>query len=161
MFYLIPIQMPFFLKDLTGVSNSEVGIALSSMTLFAAFSALPYKKVKEKLSFQNIFVLLFFLMAIDYAIIAVSENYVQVMIGLMIGGLGMGLLLPNMNLLLISATPELLRGSMIGGMVSFIFLGQFLSPLVGQPFFEVFGNEYNIWNSRYCNANSICGVHRR
>ena len=53
-------------------------------------------------------------MGIDYAIIAVSENYVQVMIGLMIGGLGMGLLLPNMNLLLISATPELLRGSMIG-----------------------------------------------
>ncbi|MGI8831042.1 MAG: MFS transporter [Nitrososphaeraceae archaeon] len=109
MFYLIPIQMPFFLKDLTGVSNSEVGIALSSMTLFAAFSALPYKKVKEKLSFQNIFVLLFFLMGIGYAIIAVSENYVQVMIGLMIGGLGMGLLLSNMNLLLISATPELLR----------------------------------------------------
>jgi MFS family permease len=47
MFYLIPVQMPFFLKDMTSASNSQVGIAISSMSLFAAFSALLYKKVKS------------------------------------------------------------------------------------------------------------------
>jgi MFS family permease len=138
-FYLIPVQMPFFLMDLTGVSSSEVGIAISFMTLSAAIIALSYKQVKSKLSFQNIFVLIFLLMGIGYFTISVSENYVLVIIGLIVSGLGMGLLLPNMNLLLVSATPQLLRGSAVGGLVSFISLGQFLSPLVGQPFFEMFG----------------------
>lgn len=66
-------------------------------------------------------------------------SYAQVITGLIIGGLGLGLLLTNMNLWLVSETPELLRGSTVGGLVSFIFLGQFLSPLVGQPIFELFG----------------------
>jgi len=138
-FYLVPTQMPFLLKDLTGASNSEVGIAIASMTLSSAFTALLYNKVKSKLRFQYIFVLLFLLMGVGYVIISVSESYAQVITGLIIGGLGLGLLLPNMNLWLVSETPELLRGSAVGGLVSFIFLGQFLSPLVGQPIFELFG----------------------
>jgi MFS family permease len=138
-FFLVPIQMPFFLKDMTGASNSEVGIAISSVTLFAAFTALSYNHVKSKLSFQNIFALIFVLMGIGYSIISVSESYIQTVIGLIIFGLGFGLLLPNMNLWLVSVTPDLLRGSVVGGLVSFIFLGQFLSPLVGQPFLEIFG----------------------
>jgi hypothetical protein len=44
-----------------------------------------------------------------------------------------------MNLWLVSVTPEPFRGSVVGGLVSFIFMGQFLSPLVGQPFFEIYG----------------------
>ena len=41
-FYLVPIQMLFFLKVIAQVSNSEIGIAISLMTLFAAFAFLFY-----------------------------------------------------------------------------------------------------------------------
>lgn len=111
------------------------------MTFFAAIIALFYKRIKSKLSFNTIFIFLFLLMGTGYSIISISDSYDLIVLGLMISGLGMGLLLPNMNLYLVSVTSEIIRGRVLGGLISFIFLGQFISPLVWQPSFEMFGIE--------------------
>ncbi|MEG4322819.1 MFS transporter, partial [Microcoleus sp. Aus8_D1] len=56
-----------------------------------------------------------------------------VLIGLAIAGLGVGLLMPNMNVCLTSSTPAVLRGRILGGLTTSFFLGQFISPFVSQP----------------------------
>ena len=50
----------------------------------------------------------------------------------MLSGLALGLLLPNLNLLLANHTPAGLRGRLLGGFSAAIFLGHFLSPLLLQ-----------------------------
>ena len=41
--------------------------------------------------------------------------------------------MPNLNVWLSSIIPDALRGRALGGLTTFFFLGQFLSPLVSQP----------------------------
>ena len=68
------------------------------------------------------------------------------LIGLIIAGLGFGLLMPNLNVWLSSIIPDTLRGRALGGLTTFFFLGQFLSPVVSQPVTNLFGlgKTYNL-----------------
>jgi hypothetical protein len=47
--------------------------------------------------------------------------------------MGLGLLMPNLNLWVSSEVPDLIRGRVLGGLTTFFFLGQFLSPIATQP----------------------------
>ena len=49
------------------------------------------------------------------------------------------LLLPNLNTWLAAVTPYSARGRALGGPMSFLFLGQFLSPIVTRLLAEVVG----------------------
>lgn len=71
--------------------------------------------------------------AIGYGVISISSSYNLVLLGLIIAGLGFGLLMPNLNVWLSSIIADSLRGKALGGLTTFFFLGQFLSPIVSQP----------------------------
>ena len=71
--------------------------------------------------------------AIGYGIISFAGSYNLVLLGLIIAGLGFGLLMPNLNVWLSSIISDSLRGRALGGLTTFFFLGQFLSPIVSQP----------------------------
>ncbi|MEE8132471.1 MAG: MFS transporter [Nitrososphaerales archaeon] len=138
--FLTPVQMPFYLKQLGDVSNTEVGIAIASSYLLAGITALFYKRIKSRQSFQNISIIAFLLMGSGYVIISLALNYLEIIIGLAVSGAGLGLLLPNMNLWLVSETPITLRGRVLGGLIASIFLGQFLSPVFNQPVVQQLGS---------------------
>jgi dipeptide/tripeptide permease len=70
-----------------------------------------------------------------------GNAYGIVLLGLAIAGAGLGLIIPNMNLCLVSVTPDAMRGTILGGVTTSIFLGQFLSPLVSQPLSKMVGLE--------------------
>ena len=53
--------------------------------------------------------------------------------GLFISGIGLGFFFANINAWLVHIAPPELRGRAIGGMATFIYLGQFLSPIATQP----------------------------
>ena len=59
--------------------------------------------------------------------------------GLLISGIGLGLLLPNLNVWVVSVIPPATRGRAVGGLTTFIFLGQFLSPIATQPVAQQIG----------------------
>jgi hypothetical protein len=42
-------------------------------------------------------------------------------------------MVPNLNVWLANESPPELRGRVLGGLTTAMFLGQFLSPFVGQP----------------------------
>jgi MFS family permease len=138
-FFIFPVQLPFYLTAQGGVSNSQVGLALSLQTLSSVFIALQYQRLKARLSFAAIFALIFLAFSINHLIVWLTGGYGLLMVGLLIGGLGIGLFPPNNSVWLAEVTPPALRGRAVGGMTSAIFLGQFFSPIFTQPLVQQVG----------------------
>ncbi|NJL64190.1 MAG: MFS transporter [Methylacidiphilales bacterium] len=138
-FYLIPVQLPFYLKQLFSAGASQSGMAIALATLFSAMASLLYRQIKAKLSFTAIYGIAFLNMGIGYGFISVGTSYPIVLLGLAIAGSGLGLLMPNMNFCLTSVTPDAMRGKILSGVTTSLFLGQFLSPLLSQPLSGKFG----------------------
>jgi MFS family permease len=132
-FYMIPVQIPFYVQAMGFGGGKEAGIAIAMATVGSAAASLAYAKLKSNLSFTKVLMCLYFLMASGYGVIANASNYLLLLVGLVIAGLGLGLVLPNVNVWLNAKTPPEQRGKVLGGLTTCLFLGQFCSPLVVQP----------------------------
>lgn len=139
MYYIVPVQLPFYLQQLTNASASQSGFAIASSTLFIATSSILHQRFKARFSFITIYEMGFLSMGVGFGLISLANGYVIVLLGLAIAGFGVGLVVPNMNLCLTSITPSLLRGRVLGSLTTCFFLGQFLSPLLSQPLSERVG----------------------
>lgn len=138
-FYLIPVQLPFYLQSLTKAGAAQSGLAIAFTTLFSAFASIGYGRVKARFDFITILMLIFGLLGVGYMIIGWVDTYEQVLIGLAITGLGLGLLMPNLTVWVSTVVSDALRGRALGGLSTFFFLGQFLSPIVSQPLSQQIG----------------------
>ena len=138
-FYVIPVQLPYFLQKLENISGNKVGLAVGSLPLAQAAASFFYKNVKKKLSFIRIYSLGFFPMAAGFSVIGFSHTYWQVITGVLISGLGLGLLIPNSNLWVISLVPSQVRGKYVGLLTTATFSGMFISPIIIQPILRSFG----------------------
>jgi MFS family permease len=138
-FYLVPVQLPFFLTQLVQAIPSQSGMAIALCTLFSAIASVAYGKLKQRLEFVSFLPLIFGLMGIGYLLIGQSRQWAQVLVGLAIAGLGLGILMPNMSVWLSSVVSDEMRGRALGGLSTAMFLGQFLSPIVTQPLTKVLG----------------------
>lgn len=132
-FYTIPVQIPFYLKNLFQSSASQSGLAIAICTLGSAISSFQYQRIKTKLTFFSIYSIALSSMALGFALISFGGSLAVIALGLAFVGLGLGLIMPNMNVCLTSATPVNMRGRVLGGLTTSMFLGQFLSPLASQP----------------------------
>lgn len=54
-------------------------------------------------------------------------------------GIGLGLMMPNLNVWTANEVPDALPGMTLGGLTTFMFLGQFLPPILSQPVKQNFG----------------------
>ena len=132
-FYLMPVQIPFLIQEIADVGNTETGLAIATVMLIGGITSFQYPRLKTRLTHYQIYGLTFLFMGIGYLLISTANSYAMTFPGLLISGLGAGLLMPNSNLCLVSmASPEN-RGKVLGLLTTFIFLGQFASPLFFQP----------------------------
>ncbi len=136
-FYMIPVQMPFMLSALDGVSSSKVGFAIAFMNVTAVTAALNYGRVKKRLSFGGVMALVYFLIAAGYIIISRSTSYWEMIAGILVSGLGFGMQMANLNLWLVSLAPPPIRGRLVGYLNAAIFLGMFLSPILLHPLVQI------------------------
>lgn len=132
-FYLIPVQLPFFLNSLVQAAPSQSGLAIALCTLFSAAASLTYGKLKQRMEFITFLPIIFGFMGIGYLLIGQSSNWAQALVGLAIAGVGLGILMPNMTVWLSSVVADAGRGKALGWLSTSMFLGQFLSPIVTQP----------------------------
>ena len=137
-FFIIPVQIPFYLKSIGVEKNTMIGLAIASSTLFSAVSSFSYSRIKDILGFRQIFGLGYLLMALAFIVIAYGNSYVMVLLGMLLAGFGMGLMIPNANVWVMQLAPQEIRGREIGRLTTFWFLGQFLSPLVLLPILDYF-----------------------
>ncbi len=136
LFFIIPIQIPFYLKSIGVEKNALIGIAIASSTFFSAIGAISFSKIKDKFSFKQIFGFGYLLMAIAFVCISYGDSYSLVMLAMMLAGLGMGVMIPNANIWVMQLAPPEIRGREIGRLTTFWFMGQFLSPIIFLPFLD-------------------------
>ncbi len=137
-FYMIPVQIPFLLKKIKGITNSEIGYAISISSFSGAMIAINYKRIKKHLSFKHIFQLAYLFMGAGYLMVYFSESYTSVFISMLVAGVGTGFLMPSGNLWIMEIAPEQIRGRLVGNTSRAIFLGMFFSPILIQPIIDQF-----------------------
>ncbi|WP_424949934.1 MFS transporter [Deinococcus sp.] len=128
-FYLMPAQGPFLLRFL-GVAPAATGLVLGGFTLVAALTSLSYSRLAGRFDARRVAALGFVLLSAGWVIVSQASTVGGVVPGLLVGGLGSGLVFPNLYAWLADITPAAWRGRVTAGMSSAVFLGQFLSPLV-------------------------------
>ena len=131
-FNLVPLQLPFLLESRFAATSTQNGFAISLVALSFALTALLYGRHATRLAHIPLTGLGLALMGASYIAIALANSMAAIYTGMMLSGMGLGLLVPNLHLMLANRAPEALRGRLLGGFASFLYLGQFLSPLLLQ-----------------------------
>jgi MFS family permease len=136
------IQGPFLLKADGINSAATIGMVLSSYSLTAALAAACYGPLRRVLTSNSVLALAAFSLGAGSLALAASTSVSQLLAGCIVTGVGAGLVEPvTVSLILGRAHPEI-RQRAVGLLLSSVFLGQFLNPLVLSPLrtaFDVHG----------------------
>ncbi|OOC05619.1 MFS transporter [Amycolatopsis azurea] len=137
-FYMAPTQLPFLLEGF-GSGPAVIGAVVAGSTLTSVAGALAFPRLRRRLSSTAITTLSVALLGAGWLLVGTADTVVQVLAGLLVGGLGVGFVVPNLNLRLAGFAGPENRGRVLSGLVTGIFLGQFLSPLIVQPLVQTIG----------------------
>jgi MFS family permease len=132
-FVVVPVHLPFYMQEQTGASASQSGLAIASMTLAFAVASVFYGRVLARKDHIAVLMVAFVLFGAGYALISLGGGPATMYLGLIVSGIGMGFVVPNLYLWLANETPLAIRGRVLGGFTTALFLGQFLSPIISQP----------------------------
>lgn len=139
LFYLIPTQLPFLMKEI-GVTSASLGsIGLVVATFTAAVASANYRMIARRLGFRQIYTVLFSFATVGLFLVQWVHSIEMAIFSMAIAGMGFGLLMPNASLCLIANSAPAVRGKVIGGLTSAVFLGQFFSPIIMQPIVRSYG----------------------
>lgn len=144
LFYMMPVQVPFLLRDIGVFKSALAGLAIVCFSVTGTTVSFLYPKIKRKFNFLTIYCFTFLFMSVGYLIIGSAAAFWQVALGMFIAGWGTGLIIPNQNLWVITLAPEHLRGRLVGIVSTAFFLGQFLSPVLIQPLLR-FGSLHQVF----------------
>lgn len=131
-FFMAPTQLPFLLTGLD-VPTAVVGLIVASSTASSAVAAMAFARAQRRFDRATLTGVSLALLGLGWIIVGAAPSVPSIVLGVLIGGLGVGLVVPNLNLWISETTSPARRGRVLGGMVSAIFVGQFLSPLVAAP----------------------------
>ncbi len=133
-FFLAPTQLPFVL-DALGVSTAVTGLVVAASTATGVIGSLSFSAIRRHLAPASVAATSLALLGLGWAVIglAAASTWVGVLIGAFIGGIGVGLIVPDLNLWVSDLANPARRGLLLGGLVSAIFAGQFFSPILAQP----------------------------
>lgn len=138
-FYLIPVQIPFHLKSLGSASPAQAGMAIAASTLASAMISPMFPRVKARLSHPGVLALSLAVAGVGLVLVSLSGAYWQVLLSLAVVGTGLGVHFPNISTWLMAVSPDHLRGRLFGGMTTALFMGQFLSPVLGEALSRTVG----------------------
>ena len=115
-----------------------MAIGVSTLTVLPA--SLVFARLRQQLSPWTVFALGFAVLAVGFLVQGLSSSLPLLIAGMGIAGFGFGLVMPNLGTTLLAMAPAHLRGRLSGGLVSAIFIGQFLSPVLSQPLVVAVGH---------------------
>ena len=152
MFYMIKLQLPYMLYNDSAINyvnipkfsggfhfkriaiNAKlVAICLSCEVIVTTFVAFKYRRFKANRDFSVMCATGFAFMALSYLMITHSVNYWMILLSMGVCGAGMGMLMPNSTLWVISITKPEKRPLFIGIFNTSTYAGKFLSPFIAAP----------------------------
>ncbi|WP_113703072.1 MFS transporter [Nonomuraea lactucae] len=137
-FYMAPTQLPFLLGRF-GSGPAVIGAVVAGSTVTSVVGALAFPPLRRRLTPTVITTISVALLGAGWLLVGMAGSVAQVVAGLLVGGVGVGFVVPNLNLRLSELARPDQRGRILSGLVAGIFLGQFLSPLVVQPLVDTTG----------------------
>lgn len=137
MFYFIPIQGPYLMQAIGETKSSSQSLGLILTTFTAALVAVNFGRLKRRFTFSQLYLACLGLMAAGFVMVSIWSSFAGILIAMAIAGMGAGLIMPTATTCLMQMAPPALRGRIMGGLSSVIFLGQFVSPLVSQPLVDM------------------------
>ncbi|UDF28614.1 UNVERIFIED_ORG: MFS transporter [Roseateles sp. XES5] len=138
-FYMIPTQLPFYLEHLGYGAPSLAGAAIGAGQLVGVVSALAFAPFRRLLGIMGVFGLGFTSAGVSFLLLSGAESHAGVLAAMAVSGVCMGTIMPNFAAAAMLLAPPALRGRISGLLVSAIFAGQFLSPIVSQPLIAMSG----------------------
>ena len=133
MVYLLPMQLPFYLRDFMGAGGSRIGLAVAAMSGAYALASLVYARLAGRLDHVQALAAAIGLIGGGYLVIWAAGGWVPMLVGLLLAGTGQGILTPSLNVWVADEAPAAARGRALGGLTMAVFLGIFVSPIVAQP----------------------------
>jgi MFS family permease len=134
LFFVTPVQLPFYLRNAFDASPFEMGAAIALGNTVGALISLTYHRFKSRLNFEAIYAVIFLSMGLGYFVVAAAGSYAVALAGMAIGGIGFGLYVPNQSSWILSLVSPKRRGFAVGIVTTAMFLGQFSAPIIVQPF---------------------------
>lgn len=138
-FYIGPTQMPFLLQNVIGLPPSATGYVVALFTLSSALTSLQYANVRRSLDERAVTVFGFALLGLGWSMFGLTQSLWVILCGMVVSGIGGGLLAPNFAAWLAGLAPAHARGRVLSGLSTSLFLGQFVSPILAQPFASTVG----------------------
>jgi MFS family permease len=139
LFYILPVQLPFLLREFGTDAPWVAGAVLAVNTAISAVASLNFRRVRAHAGPRRILAFAFFMIGLGFALVATADGLVMTVVGLACCGPGLGLMFPSISTWLMARTPARARGRATGGMTTAVFIGQFLSPVIAQPVAERIG----------------------
>ena len=159
MFYMIKLQLPYMLYNdsqinyisiphiiggahLTKIAiNAKlVAVCLSCEVIVTTFVAYKYRKFKNNRDFSVMCAMGLTFMAVSYLMLTHSVNYWMILLSMAVCGIGMGMLMPNSTLWVISITKPEKRPLFVGIFNTSTYAGKFLSPFTAMPLLYLIPN---------------------
>ena len=137
LFFITPVQLPFFLTAAFDASPLQTGSAVGVGNTVGAIVALTYYRFKHSLNYVAIYAVIFLSMSAGYFVLTLMPSYATSLIAMCIGGIGFGLYIPNHSSWILAVVGPERRGYGVGLVTTAMFLGQFLAPIVAEPLIEV------------------------
>lgn len=128
-FNLVPLQLPFLLRERLGATSAENGLMIGVLALFFSLGALIYGRIGTRVAHIPLAGAALALMGASFVLIALATDSAPVYAAMVICGLSLGLFMPNIQLMLANGAPPALRGRLMGSYSAALYLGQFVSPL--------------------------------
>ncbi len=140
-FYLLPVQLPFVLEEVFGLGPARTGLLVAIPPLAYAGASLLATRFATDRRRATVLAAATAVTGLGYLAIGTATTLWAVAAGLVVGGAGLGLIVPNLVAWVAEAAPAHLRGRLVGIMTSALFLGQFLSPLLWRPVVATLGRQ--------------------
>lgn len=132
-FLQMPLNLPFLLVDIGVTQASIAGYAIAWPLALMALCGPLFPKFRARLSNAWIYTFIAGGLALGYALLALADSLLMVLIALFAFGVGMSQMYANSSTWLMGLTDPRLRTRVIGGLTTAIYLGQFVWPFVAQP----------------------------
>ena len=136
LFFITPVQLPFYLTSAFAASPLETGMAIGVGNTVGAIIALTYYRFKSHLNYVAIYAVIFLSMSAGYYLLTMMPTYATSLIPMVIGGIGFGLYIPNHSSWILAVVGQQRRGYGVGLVTTAMFLGQFLAPIVAEPMID-------------------------
>ncbi len=133
MFYMIPVQLPFLARTIGVESGAAAGLAVGLNSALAAVGSAMFPRLRRFNGVLGVYAWALGFMAAGYLLVGAAGSFAQVLAGVVLSGIGVGLFFPNSYLWVLALAPRRLRGRLSGGLTASIFLAQFSSPILLEP----------------------------